>query len=106
MPSSRSMQAATAEYAVQKLLTPPNTEVYNSSSVPQLASLPSVQAGTCNSYLPSTSTLDRFKYIVDFLAANGLYVVRPPAVLPELRMTGHSGLQIHATQAASDTRNG
>ena len=31
--------------------------------------------GTCNSYLPHTSTLDRFLWTVDYLTANGLYVM-------------------------------
>ena len=32
-------------------------------------------AGTCNSYLPSTTTLDRFLWTVDYLTRQGLYVM-------------------------------
>ena len=31
--------------------------------------------GTCNSYLPQSSVLDRFLWTVDYLTANGLYVM-------------------------------
>lgn len=33
------------------------------------------QAGLCNSYVPADSTFNRFIYVVQFLARNGLYVI-------------------------------
>ena len=50
--------------------------MYNGTAVPDLTAAPSGKAGTCNAYIPSASTLARFQYVVDFLASNGLYVVR------------------------------
>ena len=49
--------------------------MYNGTAVPDLAAAPSSTAGTCNAYIPSTSTMARFQYVVNFLTSNGLYVV-------------------------------
>ena len=65
----------------QDAITPPGAELYNATQVPALRATPSSSQGQCNSYLPNSSTLTRFNYIVDFLAANNLYVVRAPALL-------------------------
>ena len=54
----------------------PGYRIYNGTFLPELTAAPSAPAGTCNAYIPSTSTMDRFVYIVNFLADNGLYVVR------------------------------
>ena len=62
---------------MQDILTPHGMTVYDSTSVPDLTSYPSADNSSCNSYLPSDSTLDRFNYIVNFLTANDLYVVSP-----------------------------
>ena len=62
--------------AAQAALTPGGFRVYNGTAVPDLTATPSGKVGTCNAYIPSASTLARFQYVVDFLASNGLYVVR------------------------------
>ena len=49
--------------------------MYNGTAVPDLTVTTSSPANTCNAYIPSTSTMARFQYVVDFLTSNGLYVV-------------------------------
>ena len=61
---------------MQNALTPGGFRVYNGTAVPDLTAAPSSVAGSCNAYIPSASTMARFQYVVDFLTANGLYVVR------------------------------
>lgn len=69
---------------VQDQLTLPGLRVYNGTSVPDLVAAPSAPNGTCNSYIPNDSTMDRFAYIVNFLADNGLYVVSLQPVLDSM----------------------
>jgi len=57
-------------------VTNPNVTSPPGRSIPALnASAATVISGTCNSYLPNDSVLDRLLYVVDFLATNNLYVV-------------------------------
>ena len=61
---------------LQSSVTNPNVTSPPGRSIPALnASAATVISGTCNSYLPNDSVLDRFLYVVDFLATNNLYVV-------------------------------
>ena len=61
---------------VQSATTNPNVTVPPARSVPVLpTAAATVINGTCNSYLPNDSVLNRFLYVVDFLASNNLYVM-------------------------------
>ena len=61
---------------LQGSVTNPNVTSPPGRSIPALnATAATVISGTCNSYLPNDSVLDRFLYVVDFLATNNLYVV-------------------------------
>jgi aryl-phospho-beta-D-glucosidase BglC (GH1 family)/uncharacterized surface protein with fasciclin (FAS1) repeats len=42
---------------------------------PPLPNPPTYEDNTCNGYLPDDSVLERFKYVVKFLAENGFYVL-------------------------------
>eukprot|EP00890_Picochlorum_soloecismus_P002423 jgi/Picsp_1/3181/NSC_06021-R1_cellulase len=42
---------------------------------PPLPNPPTYEDNTCNGYLPNDSVLERFKYVVKFLADNGFYVL-------------------------------
>ncbi len=44
-------------------------------SFPQPISWPQHTANTCNEYLPSDSTINRFVWVVQYLARNGFYVI-------------------------------
>ena len=89
----------------QDQLTLPGLRVYNGTSVPDLIAAPSAPNDTCNSYIPNDSTMDRFAYIVNFLADNGLYVVRHSLLQNMLRcMATACCMQLAATVLlASDT---
>lgn len=54
---------------------PPNIALPYGTMFPNLTATPISPPNTCNSYIPSDTTLNRFTYIVNFLAENGLYVV-------------------------------
>ena len=61
---------------VQASVTEPNVTIPPFRSVPILpTAAATVINGTCNSYLPDDSVLNRFLYVVDFLASNNLYVM-------------------------------
>ncbi|DBB04409.1 TPA: hypothetical protein ACH3X1_012892 [Trebouxia sp. C0004] len=61
---------------LQSSVSNPNVTSPPGRSIPALnASAATEISGTCNSYLPNDSVLDRFLYVVDFLATNNLYVV-------------------------------
>ena len=61
---------------LQSSVTNPNITAPPGRGIPALnATAATVTPGTCNSYLPNDSVLDRFLYVVDFLATNDLYVV-------------------------------
>ena len=67
LPTTAQVQAAT---------TNPNVTVPPGRGVPILpTAAATVINGTCNSYLPNDSVLNRFLYVVDFLASNDLYVM-------------------------------
>ena len=61
---------------LQSSVTNPGTTPPPGRSIPSLnATAATVIEGTCNSYLPDDSVLNRLLYVVDFLATNNLYVV-------------------------------
>ena len=62
----------------QNLTNPPTIKLPYGTTFPNLTDGPSVTSNSCNSYLPSDSTLDRFAAIVNLITANGLYVVSLP----------------------------
>lgn len=61
---------------LQEETNPPSIVLPYGTMFPNLTAPPSIANDTCNSYIPSDATLQRFAYIVNFLTANGLYVVR------------------------------
>lgn len=64
------------EADMQKAVTPPNRKQTSTHALPFLPSLPDrQQANVCNDYLPSSSTYDRYCWVVDFFASNGFYVL-------------------------------
>ena len=64
------------EQQLQSSVTNPGIPAPPGRSIPTLnATAATVIEGTCNSYLPDDSVLNRLLYVVDFLATNNLYVV-------------------------------
>ena len=59
---------------VQAVIDPQVTAV-DASLAPALLAPPLRQSGMCNDYLPSSSTLDRLVYVVQFYLNNGFYVL-------------------------------
>lgn len=68
---------AVNEADMAKAVTPPSRQPRPGQALPGLASPPSrKQASRCNDYLPSSSsTYDRYCWVVHFFAANGFYVL-------------------------------
>ena len=60
---------------LQDSLTNPNVTVPPGRTVPNLTDIVTQDPGICNAYLPSSSTIERFLFVIQFLAGNGLYVV-------------------------------
>eukprot|EP00891_Asterochloris_glomerata_P005014 jgi/Astpho2/5014/Aster-05948 len=60
---------------LQDSLTNPNVTVPPGRTVPNLTDIVTQDPGICNAYLPSSSTIDRFLFVIQFLAGNGLYVI-------------------------------
>lgn len=56
-------------------LTNPSVTPANGTSIPALSYAPTRGNNMCNDYLPNTSTMDRFIWIIDFFARNGFYVL-------------------------------
>jgi len=54
-------------------VTPPG--ISPPGPAPELPAPPPRQANKCNDYLPGSSVMDRFLYVVKFYAANGFYVL-------------------------------
>ena len=61
---------------LQSSVTNPGITPPPGRGIPSLnATAPTVTEGTCNSYLPDDSVLNRLLYVVTYLATNDLYVV-------------------------------
>lgn len=63
---------------MQNATNPPSITLPYGTKFPNLTAVPSLTTNSCNSYLPSDTTLNRFIYIVNLITANGLYVVSHP----------------------------
>lgn len=73
---------------LQSSVTNPNITVPPNRGIPALnATAATAIPGTCNSYLPNDSLLNRFLYVVDFLATNELYVVLSNNVIADNTVT-------------------
>ncbi len=64
-----------ASEQIQASVTPPDIIPGEDVAIPPLPYPPQREPGMCNSYLPNTSTLDRFIWTVRFFAKNGFYVL-------------------------------
>ena len=61
---------------LQSSVTNPGITPPPGRGIPSLnATAPTVTEGTCNSYLPDDSVLNRLLYVVTYLATNNLYIV-------------------------------
>lgn len=59
-----------------KTVVPSDRQPSHGQTLPTLPTPPSrKQANSCNDYLPSSSTYDRFCWVVHFFASNGFYVL-------------------------------
>ena len=56
-------------------LTNPNVTVPPGRTVPALSDIVTATPGVCNAYVPSSTTIERFLFILQFLTGNNLYVV-------------------------------
>ena len=65
----------TGFHDIQDDTNPPSITLPYGTKFPNLTTTPSLTNNTCNNYIPSDSTLNRFIYVVNFITANGLYVV-------------------------------
>jgi len=64
-----------SNYGLQASVTPAGVTPPATARVAALIAQASNGDGQCNTDAPFSSTLDRFEYIVSFLASNGFYVV-------------------------------
>lgn len=60
--------------SVVQATTDPSSNAAAQSAPPPVSAAPQTP-GVCNSYLPNSSTLDRFLYILKYFAQNGIYTV-------------------------------
>jgi hypothetical protein len=60
--------------SIVQATTNPSTNASPQSAPPPVSAAPQMP-GVCNSYLPNSSTLDRFLYILKFFAKNGIYTL-------------------------------
>ena len=74
----------------QNLTNPPTIKLPYGTTFPNLTDGPSITKNSCNSYLPSDSTLHRFAAIVNLITANGLYVVGLPCTAVTCAPTAHA----------------
>lgn len=56
-------------------VTDPQDNVAAGRSFPSPVSWPAHSANTCNEYLPSDTTINRFVWVVQYLARNNFYVI-------------------------------
>ena len=63
------------QQAIQQNVTNPSVPVPPSKTIPPMIYAPTRKPGMCNDYIPNTSTLDRFLWVINFFAHNGFYVL-------------------------------
>lgn len=64
-----------SQSTIQASVTNPSQPVPSTATIPPMIAPPTRVAGKCNDYVPNTSTLDRFVWVVNFFAKNGFYVL-------------------------------
>ena len=72
---TQTCSASTTEAILSSVTYPDKTDIPADQPVPTQASPPAQTAGVCNDYLPSDTVLDRFAWVVSYLAANNFYVL-------------------------------
>lgn len=73
--SKRSTCTLPSFASVAYSVTDPADNVQPNLAFPQPVSWPAHSANTCNEYLPSDTTLNRFVWVAQHLARNGFYVI-------------------------------
>jgi len=72
---TQTCSASTTEAILSSVTYPDKTDIPADQPVPTQASPPAQTPGVCNDYVPSDTTLDRFAWVVSYLAANDFYIL-------------------------------
>ena len=72
---TQTCSAVTNSAILSSVTIPGKTDIPADQPVPQLSNPAPQTPGVCNDYVPSDTVLNRFAYVVSFLANNGFYVL-------------------------------